>query len=81
MPENHEPSTGRKPDFFVEHDTNKKDAHRHDSNFDGPRSAPSFIWTPFLKKRKIVIDAILLIILSTQIQYSVLSAQYSVLST
>ena len=52
---NHETSAGRKTVFFfvfgMGGGTNKKDAHRHDSNFHGPMTSPSSIWSPFVKKR------------------------------
>ena len=51
-------STGRNTDFCVlETDKNKKDAHRHDSKFDGPMTSPSSIWSPFLKKTCFVRNA------------------------
>ena len=40
----------RKP-FFLRNHKNKKDAHRHDSNFGGRMTSPSSIWSPFVKKR------------------------------
>ena len=35
---------------------NNKDVHHHDLNFDCPMISPSFVWSPFVKKRKIVIN-------------------------
>ena len=43
-------STGRKTGF-VEHDKHTKDAHRHDSDFDGPMTSPSSIWSSSVKKK------------------------------
>ena len=47
-----ETSTGRKTAIlFMENDkTHKKDANRHDSNFHGPMSSPSAMWSPFVNK-------------------------------
>ena len=38
---------------FLGDNKNIKDAHRHDVNFDGPDSSPSFIWTPFVNKHEV----------------------------
>ena len=37
--------------FFLGNTEHKKDAHCHDSNFHGPMTSPSSIWSPFVKKR------------------------------
>ena len=59
--------------------TIQKNVPRHDVNFDGTMSSPSFIWIPFLKKHDIPINTILRIIRS--IQDSVFSIQNAVLSS
>ena len=51
MTENHGNVHGPENRFCHGNNGNKKDAHRHDSNFHGPMTSPSSIWSPFMKKR------------------------------
>ena len=45
--------------FLLRNHKNKKDAHRHDSNFRGPMTSPSSIWSPFVKKRTLAKTSII----------------------
>ena len=51
----HKPKSWKRPragkPFLSGNKRNKKDTHRHDSNFHGPMTSPSSIWSPFMKKR------------------------------